>query len=78
MNARSPDRYPLVLRLLHWLLAALLVAQLLLGFATEHWLNREVRQRRASSSLQTWPADPLPDDSASVPAPAIANALPQR
>lgn len=41
MNARSPDRYPLVLRLLHWLLAALLVAQLLLGFAAEHWLSRE-------------------------------------
>lgn len=41
MNAYIPDRYPLLLRLLHWLLAVLLAVQLLLGFAAEHWLSRE-------------------------------------
>lgn len=34
------ERYPLVLRLLHWLLALLLMAQLALGFAAEHWTPR--------------------------------------
>lgn len=41
MNAHAPDRYPLLLRLLHWLLAVLLVVQVLLGLAAEHWLSRE-------------------------------------
>lgn len=42
MKAQTPGRYPLALRLLHWLLALLLPAQVMLGFAAEHWTPREV------------------------------------
>jgi cytochrome b561 len=37
VNDRHAERYPLVLRVLHWLLAGLLAVQLALGFAMEHW-----------------------------------------
>lgn len=40
MKAQTPGRYPLALRLLHWLLALLLLAQVMLGFAAEHWTPR--------------------------------------
>jgi len=42
MKAVQPQRYPLVLRVLHWLLAALLAMQILLGFAAEHGASRAV------------------------------------
>jgi|GEM_PF-207114 len=35
MQPRVADRYPLAVRVLHWLIAALLAAQLVLGFAAE-------------------------------------------
>lgn len=40
MKAASPQRYPLALRVLHWLLAVLLAAQIALGFAAEHGTPR--------------------------------------
>lgn len=40
MKASGAQRYPLVLRVLHWLLALLLAAQILLGFAAERWTPR--------------------------------------
>lgn len=42
MKGRPPERYPFVLRVLHWLLALLLTAQLILGFAAERWTTRAV------------------------------------
>ncbi|MCL6712938.1 cytochrome b/b6 domain-containing protein [Pseudomonas sp. R2.Fl] len=42
MKAQTPGRYPLALRLLHWLLALLLLVQVMLGFAAEHWTPRAV------------------------------------
>lgn len=40
MSGQAVERYPLVLRVLHWLLALLLVSQLALGFAAEHGTPR--------------------------------------
>ncbi len=42
VRTAHPQRYPFVLRVLHWLLAALLAMQILLGFAAEHWTSRAV------------------------------------
>lgn len=42
MKAQTPGRYPLALRLLHWLLAVLLPAQVMLGIAAEHWTPRAI------------------------------------
>lgn len=36
------ERYPLVLRVLHWLLALLLAVQIALGLAAEHWTTQAV------------------------------------
>jgi len=42
VKVESPGRYPLALRLLHWLLALLLLAQVTLGFAAERWTSRVI------------------------------------
>ncbi|MGS1077302.1 cytochrome b [Pseudoxanthomonas beigongshangi] len=42
MKVESAGRYPLALRLLHWLLALLLLAQVMLGFAAERWTSRAI------------------------------------
>ncbi len=39
MNAPCGERYPFVLRVLHWLLALLLAVQVALGFVAEHWAS---------------------------------------
>lgn len=44
MSATPVDRYPLVLRVLHWLLALLLVAQFALGFAAERWTTEAMSE----------------------------------
>lgn len=41
MKPKSMERYPLLLRILHWLIAVLLAAQLTLGFVAEHGSARE-------------------------------------
>ena len=37
MDRSGTERYPLAMRILHWLIAALLAVQLALGFAAERW-----------------------------------------
>ena len=44
MSRSPPTRYPLPLRVLHWGLAFLLVVQLALGFAAEHWTTRTISE----------------------------------
>lgn len=42
MKDKPMERYPLALRVLHWLLALLLAVQVMLGLAAERWTTRAV------------------------------------